>query len=246
LIHSKRGLITTGALVFVVGLVAMFPARVAIHWWVPADLAIAGIEGSVWSGRANEASYGGMYCKDVSWSINGLRLFVGELSYRVNATPASGLFESDIGVGRDGAISLSNLTAELPLGLFEKVAAIRGLRGRARFDFERVKILDNLAVVADGVLTVANLTVPIVARDSLGGYRAEFFTQNNGIAASIEDTDGVVDLAGSIQVRKDRTFEFIGQVVAKPNTPESVSRQLQFLPPADDRGQQEIRLEGIL
>lgn len=246
MIRSKRGLITTGILTFIIGLLVMFPARVAVHWLVPAQIAVAGIDGTVWSGQAKEASFGGMYLRDVSWSINALRLLTGELSYRVIATPVSGFLESDIGLGLGGGISLSNLTAALPLDLFEDLSAIRGLQGSASFNFERVEIVDNLAVVADGVLQVADLTVPIIARDSLGGFKAEFFTQNNGIAASIEDTDGVLDLAASLQIKKDRSFEFIGQVVAKPDTPESVRKQLQYLPPANERGQQEIRLEGVL
>ena len=246
MIRSKRGLITTGVLTLLIGLLVMFPARVAVHWFVPSEIAIAGIEGSVWSGSADEASVGGMYCRDVNWSINALRLFTGKLSYRISATPVSGFIESDVNLGFGGGISLSNLTAALPLELFEDVSAIRGLRGSASFDFERVEIVDNLAVVADGTLQVANLVVPIITREPLGGFEAQFFTQNNGIAASIEDTDGVVDLAGSLQVRKDRSFEFIGQVIAKPDTPDAVLRQMKFLPPANDRGQQEMRLEGIL
>ena len=246
MIHSKLGLITTGVLTLVIGLLVMFPARVAVHWFVPAEIAIAGIEGTAWTGRAKETSFGGLYLRDVRWSVNATHLLTGKLSYRISATPVSGFFESDISLGFGGVITLSNLTAALPLDLFENVSAIRGLQGSVSFDFERVEIVDNLAVVADGLLQVANLTVPIIARDSLGGFKAEFFTQNNGIAASIEDTDGVVDLAGSIQVKKDRSFEFIGQVVAKPDTPESVRKQLHYLPPANERGQQEIRLEGIL
>ena len=246
MIRSKRGLIAIGVLTLLIGLLVMFPARVAVHWFVPSEIAIAGIEGSVWSGSADEASVSGMYCRDVTWSINALGLFTGKLSYRISATPVSGFLESDVNLGFGGGISLSNLTAALPLELFEDVSAIRGLRGSASFDFERVEIVDNLAVVADGTLQVANLVIPIITGEPLGGFEAQFFTQNNGIAASIEDTDGVVELAGSIQVRRDRSFEFIGQVIAKPDTPEAVRRQTQFLPPANDRGQQEIRLEGIL
>jgi general secretion pathway protein N len=246
LIRSKRGLIATAVITFLIGLIVMFPARVAVHWFVPANIAITGIEGSAWSGQAGEASFGAMYCKDLKWEINALRLFVGELSYRISVTPVSGFLETDIAFAAGGGVSLSQLTASLPLEIFEDVAAIRGLQGSASFDFERVEIVDNLAVVADGVLQVADITIPIIARDSLGGYRAEFFTQNNGITASIEDTDGVLDMAGSIQVRKDRSFEFIGQVVVQPNTPESIRQQLQFLPPPNEHGQQEIRLEGVL
>lgn len=246
MIRSTRGLITAGVLTLVLGLIIMFPARVAIGWFVPAEITISGIQGSVWHGSANEAAVSGIYMRDVEWRLNALRLFTGKLSYSVAATPVSGFLESDISIGFSGALTLSDLTAALPLDLFASVSGIPGLQGDVSLTFQRVEIVDGLAIAADGTVQIANLVVPIVGRDSLGAYKAEFFTQNNGISASIEDTDGVLDLAGSLQVRTDRSYEFIAQVIAKPETPQSIRKQLQFLPPANTRGQQELRLEGIL
>lgn len=246
MIRSKRGLITVGVLALVLGLIIMLPARLAVHWFVPSEVAISGIQGSAWSGSANEASVAGIYLRDVRWKFAPLRLFTGALSYRVSATPVSGFVETDISVGFGGTVSLTGLSASLPLELFADVIGIRGLQGSGSFKFERVQIVDGLAVVADGTMQIANLVVPIVGRDSLGAYKAEFFTQNNGISASIEDTDGVIDLAGSLQIKTDRSYEFVAQIIAKPETPEGVRRQLRFLPPANNRGQQELRLEGIL
>jgi hypothetical protein len=227
-------------------LAIMFPARVAVHYFVPDAVALSGIHGSVWSGSANEASVKGIYCRDVHWRINPMRLFSGEVSYRVNATPLSGFIESDLAIGFGGALTLSNLKAALPLDLIAGVSGLRGLQGSASLSFERITILDGLATVADGNVQLANLVVPIISRESLGGYSAEFFTQNNGITASVEDTDGAVDLAGSFQLKSDRSYQFTGQVIAKPETPAALRQQMQFLPPANSRGQQEIRLEGVL
>ena len=84
---------------------------------------------------------------------------------------------------------------------------------------------------------------PWTAPSTLGGYRAEFYTQNNGIVASVEDTDGVVDVAGSLQLNPDKTYAFRGQVVAKPNTPDNLTNQLRYLP-TNDRGQHELSFEG--
>ena len=246
MIRSKRGLISVGVLTFILGLIIMLPARLAVHWFAPSEVTISGIQGSAWSGSANEASVAGIYLRDVQWKFAPLRLFTGALSYRVSATPVSGFVETNMSVGFGGAVTFSGFSASLPLELFAGVIGIRGLQGSGSFKFEKVKIVDGLAVAADGTMQIANLVVPIVGRDSLGGYKAEFFTQNNGISASIEDTDGVIDLAGSLQVKTDRSYEFIAQVIAKPETPEGVRRQLRFLPPANDRGQQELRLEGIL
>ena len=105
---------------------------------------------------------------------------------------------------------------------------------------------DTLKIRDHHDVDIVDLIVPIVGRDSLGGYEIEFFTQNNGVSASIIDSDGVLDLAGSLQIRNDRSFEFLGLVMPKPETPTAIRQQLKFLPAANDQGQQELRLEGIL
>jgi general secretion pathway protein N len=241
-----RGLIATGVATTLLGLIIMLPARVAIGWFVPSEIAISGIHGSIWTGGANEAAVNGVYVRDVEWRVNPLHLITGKLASSISATPVGGFFEANISMSLSGRLILSDLSAAVPLGLFADAANVSGLQGNASLSFERVEIVEGLVVAADGTLRIADLVVPIVDGSSLGGYKADFFTQNNGIAASIEDTDGVLDLAGSLQVRTDRSFEFIAQVVAKPETSAGVRRQLQFLPPANDRGQQELRLEGIL
>jgi hypothetical protein len=120
------------------------------------------------------------------------------------------------------------------------------LQGSVSLSFERIQIVDGLATAADGTAQFADLIIPIFGRDSLGGYKAEFFTQNNGITASIEDTDGVLDMAGSLEVSADRSFKFIALVIAKPEAPQRIRQLLQTLPAANNRGQRELRYEGIL
>lgn len=246
MIRTRRGLIAVGLLVLLLGLIVMFPARVAVHYFVPEVVALSGIQGSVWRGSASAASVDGIYCRDIRWEMNPLRLFSGEVAYRVSATPVSGFIEADLGFGVGGALNISNLSAALPLELIAGVSGLRGLQGSASLDFERITVLNGLATAADGELLLANLVVPIISRESLGGFKAEFFTQNNGITASVEDTDGVIDVAGSFQLKSDRTYQFTGQIVAKPETPSALREQMKFLPPPNSRGQQEIRLEGVL
>ena len=244
--RSKRGLIIVGLLSVLVGLAVTLPARVAYHLAAPPGFAVAGIEGSAWKGSATEASVGGIYLRELQWEIHPFRLFLGQLSYSVNAIPISGFFDADVSVGFSGVVVMSDLSAALPLAVFADVIDVRGLKGNASLTFERLELTDGIPSAADGIVQVANLIVPEVDRNSLGGYKAEFFTQNNGVTASVEDTDGVVDLAGSLQIKSDRSYEFIAQIVVKPQTSQTVRQQLSYLPPPNERGQQEIRLEGIL
>ena len=239
-------MIALGVVTLILGLIIKLPARLAVQWFAPSEVAISDIRGSAWSGSAAEASVAGIYVRDVQWEFSPLLLFTGALAYKVSATPVSGFIESDVSVGLSGALIVSDLRASLPLDLFSDVIGISELQGNSSIQFDRLKIVDGMAVAAEGTIQIADLYVPIAGRESLGGYKVEFFTQDDGISASVEDDDGVVDLAGSLQVKADRSYQFIAQVVANSRTPEGVRRQLRFLGPANERGQQELRLEGVL
>lgn len=244
MIQRRRSLVLVAALTAIIALVVTFPARIAYQWASSPLLAMSGITGSVWSGKTREFSTNGVYLRDLEWRIHPLRLLTGKIAYSISASPVSGFFESKIAMGLDGTATLTDLSAALPLQMMEQAAKVPGLRGQASLQFERIQLVEGRAAAMNGTMTVADLVVPVVHRGSLGGYKAEFFTQNNGIVASVEDTDGVVDLAGSLQINPDATYSFVGQVVAKTNTPEAVRQQMRFLGPANERGQQEIRLEG--
>jgi len=243
LIQRSRGLLFLAVLTVVVALIFTFPARVAYRWMAPPLVQLSGIEGTVWNGSAREFATNGVYLRDLNWRMRPLQLLAGKARYDISGTPASGFFESEVAIGFGNTVTLTNLSAAVPMQMFEAAANIDGLRGNASLQFERLELTAGRATAMDGTVDVADLSVGFLSSSPLGGYRAEFFTQENGIVASIEDIDGVVDLAGSLQLNPDKTFAFLGQIVQKPNTPESLRNQLRYVP-ANDRGQHELRYEG--
>ena len=246
MIRSIRGLSIVAVITVLVALVISFPARVAYKWLGPSDVALSGLQGTVWSGKADAAMARGVYLRDLSWRFRPLRLFTGKAAYRIEGTPQSGFIEAELAIGFGGALAFSDLTASLPLAPLAGPLRITGLQGNASLQFERITIEQQVPVEADGALEVSGLLLPRITRAPIGGYRAEFFTQESGIGASIEDTDGAVDIAGSLQLNRDGSYQFLAQVIAKDGAPEGLRRQLQYLPPANDRGQQELRVEGSL
>jgi general secretion pathway protein N len=243
LIVRNRGLLLLTVLTAVVALVITFPARVAYQWMSSPFVQMSGIQGTVWNGSAREFATNGVYLRELTWRMHPLGLFTGKANYDISGTPNSGFFESEVTLSLGGTLTLSNLSASVPLQMFEEASNIAGLRGNASLKFERLELRAGRAAAMDGTVDVANLSVPMLGDTSLGGYRAEFYTQNNGIVASVEDTDGVVDVAGSLQLNPDKTYAFRGQVVAKPNTPDNLTNQLRYLP-TNDRGQHELSFEG--
>jgi general secretion pathway protein N len=238
--------LTIGLVTLCLGLVIFFPARVAYHWFLPETISLAGISGSIWNGSAREAYAQGIYVRDLNWRMQPLALFGGAVGFAIEANPHSGFMESNVKLGFNGQIEFEELTTSLTLQDLEALIGLPGLSGTANAKFTRLVLNEGLPTAAEGTLEIANLVLPTLYRGSVGGYRAEFFTQDTGVMASVEDTDGVIDIAGSLRLAADRNYEFIAQIAPKNTTPESVRRQMLYLGSADERGQHELRLEGRL
>jgi general secretion pathway protein N len=244
--HGRARLLVVGLVTFVAALVIVFPARLAYHWFAPPALALSGLRGSVWNGSAAEGMISGVYVRALSWRLRPPALLTGKIGYTVAASPASGFIDMKVGLGLTGTITISDLQGSLPLQTLEQTVHIPGLRGAINLQFDRLQFRDGLPVAAAGTVEVKDLVAPAVDRASIGGYRAEFFTQDSGVVASVEDTDGVVDIAGSLQISKNRNYQFVAQIGPKARTPANVRQQLKFLGSPNDRGQHELRLEGKL
>ncbi len=243
---NPKTLVAAGLLTFVVAFVGLFPARVAYHWFAPPVVQLSGLQGTIWSGSAAEVSAAGLYVRDLKWRLQPLRLFTGKLGASLEASPSSGFLEADVAAGLGGEIALTNVNGSLPLRDIASVVRVPGLSGNASLQFEALRFRDGLPTAATGTLAIADLVAPMVDPSSIGGYRAEFFTDDNAVVASVEDVNGVFDLAGSLTLSADRNYQFIGKVAATERTSEKLRGQLRFLGSPNDRGQHDIRLEGQL
>ncbi len=235
-----------GLLSFFIFLLVSFPARVAYRWFAPSTVRISGLEGSIWTGTAREMSVYGMYFSSPVWRMKLQYVLLGQLAYSIEGSVGAGFVSTDVAVSFGGTVTMTDLTASLPLQFLEKPLSLPGLAGNAVLRFEHLQLVDGLPVAADGFVEVVDLTMPVVHPTSIGGYRVEFSTQQSEVVASVEDTDGIVDLAGSLRIAADRNYRFLGRLGAKPETPDTMRQQMRLLGSADERGQYELRLEGRL
>jgi general secretion pathway protein N len=241
-----KRLIILGLAIFFAVLVTTFPARVAYNWFAPADLQLAGIDGSVWNGSAAEAKAGGAYVRNISWTFSPAMLLSGKLGFKTTSQPASGNMQLVVAVSPGGSLALSDLRGNLPLDLLHPALQRSGISGDLVLDFESVLIIDGVPVAAHGSVTVNDLFVPDLSSSQIGDFRADFRTNDDAVVGSVEDIAGILDVAGTISLNADRSYAFIGLVAPTPMTPPAVVNQLRFLGSPNERGQHEFRFEGQL
>lgn len=240
---NVRRLIVIGVLTLVVGIVVLFPARTALDWFAPAGLSVSGAKGTIWSGSAVGAQANGLYLSDLNWRMRPLRLFLGEIAFDLDGVPGNGFVEAELALDIGGAVEARDLVASVSLSGFRHLVGIPGLDGDATLRFERLLLQGGSPAAADGTVEVANLLLPELSVTPIGGYRGEFFTQQDGIVAALEDTDGDLDIAGSFRLAPNGSYQLIVQAVPKAQATARVRERLRQIP-ANERGQHELRIEG--
>lgn len=238
--------IIVGLVAFLAIMLLTFPARVAYKWFVPSEVKLAGISGSIWSGAASEGVAGGAYLRDVKWRFRPSALLRGQVGFTASANPGSGTMQSIVTVGLDGTLTLSELNGSVPLDLVHQAFQQSGIRGDVFLQFETLAVKNGLPIAAEGSVTLADFYAPALSAEQIGDFQADFHTTDSGIAGTVQDLEGVLDVAGTIELLPDRSYRFIGEVAPTPETPPSIRNQLQFLGSPDARGQRPFRFEGQL
>lgn len=227
-------LAVAGSLTLLVGLVLLFPARVAYQWFGPDEVRLGTLSGSVWNGSADEASFAGVYLSDVRWAFRPARLLRGALSFAVQASPASGFIEAQVEVGVTGVLTIRELTASLPLELLRGVTRNPGLAGSLSVELDEARLDGRVPVAGQGTFRVANLVVPQLHAASIGGYRGALETQDAGVLLTYEDSDGLIDIEGRIDIQADGNFRHTARLQAKANTPGPLREGIGMMPLASD------------
>ncbi len=243
---SPKRLILAGIATFVIGLVITFPARMAYQWLAPDELKLSGIDGTIWHGSAAQGTAGGLYLANISWSYEPLALLTGKFEFASSSNLASGFFDARIAVGLGGKLTLSDVSGALTLDTLTAILPLSGIEGDVSVTFEEVIIENGVPVEATGKLLLANLVSRYLSPTILGDYEAEFQTYDEGILASVESINGVLELVGMVKLTRNRNWEFIGKVAATPAAPLGISQQLQLLGSPDSRGKRDFRIEGQL
>jgi hypothetical protein len=245
--RNTRRLILAGILTFIAGLIVTFPARVAYKWFAPDDLKLSGIGGSIWRGSAVQGSAGGIFLTNVNWGFQPFGLATGKIEFATSSTLASGFLDAHVGIHVGGRLILSNVEGTLSLDTLAEVLPLKGISGDVSLQFDALVIRNDIPIEASGTVNIANLASGYISPTPLGDYRAEFETAEDGISGSVQSLRGVLELADStIRLSPNGEFEFVGKVLARPDAPAALDRQLQYLGSPDARGFRDFLFPGRL
>ena len=243
---SRNSLILIGVATFLLFAMLNFPARVAYNWFVPDDIHLTGLGGSIWNGSAVEGSVGDMYFRNLSWTFKPFSLFVGKLAFDAEISTNAGAISTSAGIGFNGKTTLRDVVGSLTLAAVHPALQANRIDGALNIQMESMTLENGVPTAATGVITVGNLQAGGLSPDSLGNFRAEFSTLDDSIVGVVEDVGAVISVAGTITLGSDRSYLFTGSIAANAQTPPALNQNLRFLGSPDENGQRQFRFEGVL
>ncbi|MGH8251815.1 MAG: type II secretion system protein N, partial [Steroidobacteraceae bacterium] len=162
-------LIAAGIVAFLVFVIAMVPAG-QITRWLPEQVAMSGVGGTLWSGRASNLSIDGHALGATDWSCRPWRLVVLEWSCRVTVQPPGGQVSGELSGEFDGAIDGRDISGRMPIGILQGVVTPQGWSGMLELDVERLRIVEARPDDAAGTLVLRSLKAPGPAGELLGDF----------------------------------------------------------------------------
>ena len=232
--------------------IVSFPASIAHRWFAPEALALAGVEGTIWRGRAAYGGIEGVAFSDLRWRLKPGALVTGRLGLDVETRLADGFVRTGVTVSGGGA-RFRDLSATTSLAaLATAILPLTGVYGSLSVSLDELELVDGWPLAATGTVRVAGLSAPPlipvagVTSIALGDYAARLTTTDGGIAAIVNDDGGPLELEGRVDLASDRSYALTSRIRPRADASDELVEGLKIMAPADTEGWHSIALNGVL
>lgn len=246
-------LLIIGLLCLLLFTVIRFPASTAFAWFTPQSAGVFGVSGTLWSGEARLISVAGLQLRNTEWNVSVWRLLTGEIGGRFRSRWSGGFIEVDGGISLSGTISLSDLRGSFDIAPLNNVLGMPDIGGIASVELSEVVIRDGWPQRLVGRGELRSLSSPMMGSGSeqfIGDVGFLFNTNTetdlNTVTGQLQDTGGPLQLNGTLILTPPRNYDLKTRVRARPEAPESLRRNLQFLGSPEADGTHVFQLAGSL
>lgn len=192
-----------GLLAYALFLVWTFPAdrAAALLRQQQPQLQLAGVTGTVWSGRAATVQYQGQRLARFRWQFQPLALFTGRLGFTIAFDGEGRSGSADIGLRPDGSVVVTDIDARLPLA---ELAPLLGmpvtLNGMAEIKLDELAFAAGAIQRAEGDIHWRQIAISEPVAQKFGDFSARFTTEEGGVKAQFRDQGGPLQLEGTLRL----------------------------------------------
>ena len=230
-----------GILAALAGLVAHFPARLALAWFAPPGIVAWGVDGSIWEGRAAGVIVRGHGLGSLSWDAEPAGLLALQPAWRLDLRTADGFL-----AGRFAASLLGNrqriddLEGALELASLPPALVPQGVAGQARIGLQTLQLESGWPAAVTGRATVAELELPGVIL-ALGPFEFVFPEHDGTPVGAIRSLGGPLAVDGQIELPGPGQWRFSADLAPGEDPPRELVDGLRFV--GEDLGNGRRRLE---
>lgn len=229
LVERRWVLVAAGVLALLAGLVANFPARLALAWFAPPDVRVWGVEGSIWSGRAAELVIQQSGMGALSWQGRPARLLALQPAWDLDLRRPDGYVRGHAAFAlfADRQI-INDLEASLALETLPPAIVPKGMSGQVRASLQRLELSGGWPASVAGRAAVAELKLPGVIMP-LGPFSFHFPDQPGTPVGEVVSTGGPLEVDGRIELPARGQWNFSAELAPGENPPKELVDGLAFV-----------------
>ncbi len=237
-------------LVYLVALVAEFPAAVALDLFSPRtpDFQIEGVRGTVWNGRAGPARIGAIAIQHVDWSLDPWPLLVGQLEIGFQMrTPGAGT-----GKGRLDFSSMKHFQLEHVAATFDPATLLLSSRpalaGRIRIRIHTLAVRNGTLTRLDGQLGARRILLRSPFRLQLAALSIQARPAPGQIGVIRMTAGPGGDFTGRVTVTLTRGngYQLVARIKPEPSAPAFLEQLLAASGQPDPNGFYHLQRKGVL
>jgi hypothetical protein len=253
--RQRDWLIGAGLAAFAIGILALFPAHVALRVIAP-EAAATGSRGTLWSGSAETLTIGALRLGRTQWSWRPLAVLRLQISADVSATWPGGKGQGRVAAGIGGLLVCEDCRTTSRLDFLRPLARVPAIAGNVEVDIDQLEITGGWPRRVVGIARLKDMPLILpgqasaVAGSATGSYEVSFKADPVPEAGMIEgvvtDIDGPLQVAARLQLMPPGNYQLAGAVQARPGAHENLTAGLALLGPQRGDGGYEFSFAGSL
>lgn len=228
-------LVALGAVLLLVFLLVLWPARVAVDWFAPDGVTLTGVTGTVWQGAASQATLENQPLGELRWDARRLGFLLARPTWDIELRRPGGSarFRAEVTGGQ--SVRIRDLAVAVTLAELEQFVSLYGTQGNLTVQLAVLRLEDGLLTELAGRAGLESVR-PAGLDTDLGAFELEIpADQSAPFTGSIAAVSGPLTIAdGTLEVQADGNYVARGRVAAGDGAPDEIRQGLQFVLGAPD------------
>ncbi|GLS83464.1 type II secretion system protein N [Paraferrimonas haliotis] len=247
---SKLKIIIASILLYLVFMVALFPARFAVKLApLPNHVQLNQVSGSLWQGKVGQLVVGRYHIDQLAWEMHPWQLFTGEaaLSFTVGKSRSSLRGHGDIGYGLSGLrISQLKVIGDISYWAPSTMLPLRSkATGQVEVFIANYQQGQPYCESMQGQVEALTLDVNNQFGEfPLGDIRLDLSCDNGKLLATASEDANQLGAQGQFSLDEGGVYQLSASIRKVDSQPEQLQKALSFLGKPDAKGRYPLEFSG--